>query len=132
MLTRPEHADSLFVFNDNETQFRAFRRQPDSGPGCSPGGGNAVVRPYRCQDPPRAAGIPTGDAGGYPRLDEHARATIDDAIDVIRDLLASGRYRRVYFSASPEDPNLLGTGIFEVGEDVRRYIVAQLRALARG
>lgn len=129
MLTDHEYDDALFVFNDNERQFRAFREDPRSPTGCSAGGGNAAIRPYRCQDPPRAAGIPTGDAGGYPRLDDHARAVIDEAIDVIRGLLATGRYRRVFFSASPEDPDLLGTGIFHVGQDVRRYVVEQLRAL---
>ena len=130
MLEQPEYADALFVFNDNESQFRAFRRDPGSAVGCSPGGGNAVIRPHRCADPPRAAGIPTGDGGGYPRLDDHSRAVIDEAIGVIRDLLATGRYHRVFFSSDSSDPDLLGTGIFAVGEDVRRYIVAQLRSLA--
>jgi hypothetical protein len=129
MLADPRYDDALFVFNDNEGQFRAFRQDPTSRVGCSPGGGNAAIRPFRCQDPPRAAGIPTGDAGGYPRLDDHSRAVIDEAIGVIRDLLGTGRYRRVFFSASGEDPDLLGTGIFHVGVDVRRYVVAQLRAL---
>ena len=130
MIRSQDYDDALFVFNDNESQFRAFRDDPRAGPGCSPGGGNAVIRPYRCQKPPRAAGIPTGDHGGYPRLDESARAVIDEAVDVIRDLLATGRYRRVFYSASRGDPELLGTGIFEVGDDVRRYVVEQLRALA--
>jgi hypothetical protein len=130
MLTEPDYGDALFVFNDNETQFRAFQHDPHGGQGCSPGGGNAAIRPYRCQDPPRAAGIPTGDGGGYPWLDDRARATIDEAIRLIRDLLATGRYRRLYYSASPDDPDLLGTGIFTVGEDVRRYIVSQLQGLA--
>jgi hypothetical protein len=131
MLTEPDYGDALFVFNDNETQFRAFRQNPRGEQGCSPGGGNAAIRPYRCHNPPRAAGIPTGDGGGYPRLDDHARATIDEAIDVVRGLVATGRYRRVYYSSAPGDPDLLGTGIFNVGEDVRRYIVARLHELAR-
>ena len=132
MIRSEEYDDALFVFNDNESQFRAFRDHPHGGPGCSPGGGNAVIRPYRCQEPPRAAGIPTGGHGGYPRLDDHARAVIDEAIEVIRDLLATGHYRRVFYSASRGEPDLLGTGIFEVGNDVRRYVVEQLRTLASG
>lgn len=131
MLTDPQYDDALFVFNDNESQFRSFRRDPSSRAGCSAGGGNAVIRPFRCQDPPRAAGIPTGDAGGYLHLDEHARALIDESVAVIRALLASGRYRRVFYSADRQDPDLLGTGIFHVGQDVRRYVVEQLRGLAR-
>jgi hypothetical protein len=130
MLQSGEYDDALFVFNDNEAQFRAFREDPHGGPGCRPGGGNTVIRPFRCQDPPRAAGIPTGDGGGYPRLDDHARAVIDEALEVVRDLVATGRYRRVFHSASSDDPDLLGTGIFEVGEDVRRYVVQRLRGLA--
>jgi hypothetical protein len=129
MLQNPEFDDALFVFNDNEGQFRAFREDPHGGPGCSPGGGNAAIRPYRCQDPPRAAGVPTGDGGGYQRLDDNARAVIDEALDVIATLLATGRYRRVFYSASRDDPALLGTGIFDVGDDVRRYVVQRLRAL---
>jgi hypothetical protein len=132
MLESGEYDDALFVFNDNESQFRAFREDPRGGPGCTPGGGNAAIRPYRCQDPPRAAGIPTGNRGGYPRLDEHARSVVDEALGVVGDLLATGRYHRVYYSASRDDPDLLGTGIFEVGEDVRRYVVERLRALGRG
>ena len=129
MLGDPQYNDSLFVFNDNESQFRAFQRDPRSGTGCRAGGGNAVIRPYRCMDPPRAAGIPTGDVGGYPGLDEHARTCIDEAVALIRDLVATGRYQRVFFSASPGDPDLLGTSIFHVGRDVRRYVVEQLRGL---
>lgn len=130
MLTDPHYDDALFVFNDNESQFRAFRQDPSSASGCSAGGGNAAIRPWRCQDPPRAAGIPTGDGGGYRQLDDRVKATVDEATGLIRDLLATGRYRRVYYSASPDDSALLGTGIFDVGEDVRRYVVESLRALA--
>ncbi|MCU0282750.1 MAG: hypothetical protein MUD13_02485 [Candidatus Nanopelagicales bacterium] len=129
MIEQAAYDDALFVFNDNEGQFRAFRRDPTGGAGCSAGGGNAAIRPFRCQDPPRAAGIPTGDLGGYPQLDAHARAVIDEALAVVAELVATGRYRRLFYSASPEDPDLLGTGIFEVGPDVRRHIVERLRAL---
>ena len=75
MITRPEYDDALFVFNDNEEEFLAFKsnkqRTPDS-PGCQDGGGNAGIRHYRCVDPPRAAGVPTGwiqskTPGGFRR-----------------------------------------------------------------
>ena len=84
--------------------------------------------PYQCDDPPRAAGIPTGDAGGYPRLTDGARAAVDDAVAAIRSLVASGRYQRVIYSAA-DDSGALGTGIFVVGDDVKRYIVDGLRSL---
>lgn len=132
MLTRPEYDDAVFVFNDNESQFRAYRADPTGGAGCSPGGGNAVIRPYRCHQPPRAAGIPTGDGSGYAALDEHARSVIDEAVGVIADLLGTGRYQRVFYSADADDPELLGTGIFRVGDDVRRYVVTRIRALGEG
>ena len=53
---------------------------------------------------------------------------IDDAFAVIDDLLASGRYARVFYSAEADGG--LGTGIFTVADDVKAYIVDNLRALA--
>jgi hypothetical protein len=130
MIRQPEHADALFVFNDNEEQFRAHRENPRSGSGCNPGGGNAVIRPFQCEDPPRAIGIPTGSRGrGYSELNDHIRKTIDEAIQAIRDLLATGRYQRVYYSAA-DSSGQLGTGIFEVHPDVKHYIVERLKSLA--
>jgi hypothetical protein len=132
MIAQPEYADALFVFNDNEEQFRAFRRDPGSGAGLSPGGGNATIRPHRGTDPPRAAGIPTGCAGqGYAALTAAARQAIDDALEVIAELVATGAYERVIYSAA-NDGGDLGTGIFEVGDDVKRYIVSGLRRLVPG
>ena len=54
---------------------------------------------------------------------------IDDAVAIIRELLATGRYDRIVYSAA-DDRGVLGTGIFAVGDDVKAYIVAQLRGLA--
>jgi hypothetical protein len=131
MINRPEYADALFVFNDNEEQFRAFVLDPHGEGGLSPGGGNATVRPYRGTDPPRAAGIPTGRAGqGYPALTDDVRRTIDEALELIAGLLATGRYGRVIYSAADE-AGQLGTGIFKVGDEVKRYIVSGLRDLVR-
>jgi hypothetical protein len=130
MIEQPQYADALFVFNDNEEQFRAFQRDAHSAAGLSPGGGNAAIRPYRGADPPRAAGVPTGRAGqGYDTLTADAQQAIDDALELIAELLASGRYVRVIYSAANEDGDL-GTGIFEVADDVKRYIVSGLRRLA--
>lgn len=129
MIEQPEWADALFVFNDNAEQFLAFRRDPAGRAGCSAGGGNAVIRPYRCVDPPRAAGVPTGAGGrGYPSLTTEARAVIDDAVAVITELVATGRYRRLVYSAA-DASGRLGTGIFHVGDDVTTYIVDSLRHL---
>ena len=131
MIGQPEHERTLFVFNDNEEQFRAYFADRKRGAGCVAGGGNAVIRPYRCQDPPRAAGIPTGSGGrGYERLTDEVRVVIEEAIGVIRGLLDSGAYDQLLYSAANADGDL-GTGIFTVGDDVRRYIVDRLWGLGR-
>jgi len=131
MIEQPEHADSLFVFNDNEGQWRADREGKHGG--CSRGGGNAVIRPYQCGTlPQRAIGIPTGAAGqGYRELGSQEVIVIDSAVATIRKMLLTGLYKRVIYSAANESGEL-GTGIFIVAEDVKRYIVAQLRGVAGG
>ena len=129
MIQQTEYADALFVFNDNEEQFLSHRKNPKVGTGCDVGGGNAVVRPYQCENPPRAIGIPTGSKGNsYSSLTAHVQQTIDDAISAIQSLIATGRYQRLFYSAA-NTAGALGTGIFDVGDDVKRYIVARLRAI---
>ena len=129
MIEQPEYGDSLFIFNDNEEQFRAFRKNPTGGHGCDRGGGNAVIRPYQCKEPQRAAGIPTGAKGrGYAELTAHVKQVIDDAVAAIRHLVGTGRYRRVFYSAANAAGDL-GTGIFDVGNDVKHYIAAEIRKL---
>ena len=126
MIEQPEYADALFVFNDNDEQFLAHRKNPKGGIGCDVGGGNAVIRPYQCENPPRAVGIPTGSRGeGYPSLMPHVKQTIEDAIAAIQKLVATGKYQRVFYSAA-NATGVLWTGIFDVGIDVKQYIVAQL------
>jgi hypothetical protein len=130
MITLPDYADALFVFNDNAEEFRAHQRHEPGSGRCHAGGGNAAIRPHQCRQPQRAAGVPTGAGGrGYPSLDDDARQTIDDAVAAIAALLATGDYRRLVYSAA-DDSGDLGTGIFVVGDDVRAYIVEQLRQVA--
>ncbi|MHC5009420.1 MAG: hypothetical protein ACYTG6_00540 [Planctomycetota bacterium] len=129
MIQQERYARALFVFNDNEEQFLAYRRDPTSRSGCAPGGGNATIRPYRCQQPPRAAGIPTGAGGrGYEALTVDVQARIDEAIEVIEALLATGHYDAVVYSSDGHGG--LGTGIFRVAEGVKAYIVERLEGLA--
>lgn len=130
MIRQPEYADALFIFNDNEEQFLAHQENPDDPYGCARGGGNAVIRPYQCAKPPKAAGIPTGMNGvGYPSFITHVQKMVDQAIAAIRALIATGRYQRIYYSAANESGDL-GTGIFHVGDDVKRYITTQIKKLA--
>ena len=132
MRRQPEWADALFIFNDNEAEFHAHQRHGTGSGRCHAGGGNAAIRPFQCQVPQRAAGIPTGANGqGYHRLDDRVRGVIDDALLVIRDLVATGRYGRIVYSAENAAGDL-GTGIFKVSGDVKRYIMEGLRRLATG
>lgn len=127
MIDRPEYARSLFIFNDNEAQFIAFHTGHAAG--LSAGGGNAAIRPYQGHSPIRAAGIPTGNHGGYQKLDKNVRALVDDAIAHIRRLLATDNFDQVIFSYDAENETL-GTGIFQVADEVKNYIYESICSLA--
>ena len=127
MSRQAEHEKTLFIFNDNEEQFRAFVKGERSG--ITAGGGNAGIRPLRGLKPPRAAGVPTGSrGGGYSRFDESTKKVIDESLSVIQELLNSGDYERMIFSKDESSPSL-GTGIFLVAEDVKKYIHDSLMGL---
>ena len=126
MIDRPEHARSLFIFNDNEMQFIAFHTGHEAG--FTAGGGNAAIRPYQGHSPIRAAGIPTGEKSGYQQLDKNVRALVDDAIAHIQRLLKSGNYDEVIFSYDAANDSL-GAGIFVVGDEVKSYIFESIMAL---
>ena len=130
MITQPDHARTLFVFNDNEVQFIEHIDGDAMAHRCWPGGGNAAIRPYQCQKTPQAVGIPTGLNDGYSALTTEARAVIDRALGVLAELLATGRYDRVIYSWDA-DRNTLGTGIFRVSRDVLDYIVNGIDAIVR-
>mgnify|MGYP000507111736 CR=1 FL=1 len=122
---------ALYIFNDNCTDHSSAKR----------GGGNAVIRPWNAfgrEFPPRSAGISTGDRGkGFGGLDDiqtsshgrTARAEIDMCIGEIIELLKTGNYDTVVYSCMSEEDKTLGTGIFTVADDVRRYITQQITAL---
>ena len=119
MIEQPQYARSLFVFNDNEAQFKDFHANEPNG--LRAGGGNAIIRPYQEGVQPRAAGIPTGNGFGYKQLDAHVLNVIDMAIDHIKNLLASGDYDELIYSYNP-DENTLGSGIYDIDNSVRDYI----------
>jgi hypothetical protein len=133
MIERPEYDDALFIFNDNEEQFLAYLKdQTPKTYGCRDGKGNALIRHYRCTQPPRAAGVPTGwiqktPPVGYPALTDAVRGVIDEALAVIKTLVASGRYQRIFYSVD-KDGNL-GHGIFDPADAVKSYIVTELNEL---
>lgn len=118
MIKQPQYDDVLFIFNDNEESF--LKKS------CKKGGGNAAIRPYQCADPPRAAGIPTGsNAEGYSELSVVTQKIIDKSLDRIYNLLKTGNYRRVMYSAKSNGE--LGESIFKIDKDVKEYIVNGLR-----
>jgi hypothetical protein len=126
MIEQEDYRDTtLFVFNDNESQFMAFRNGDRGEMGCGIGGGNAAIRPYQCSSPPRSAGVPMGSwsNGGYRVLDDHTKALIDRAIQDIRNLLSRGHYERVIFS---ESDGTLRVGIFTPSQGVNDYIFNSL------
>jgi len=126
MIDQPEYARSLFIFNDNEMQFIAFHTGHEAG--FTAGGGNAAIRPYQGHSPIRAAGIPTGEKSGYQLLDLNVRALVDDAMAHIQRLLKSGNYDEVIFSYDAVN-DTLGTGIFDVADEVKSYILQNIIAL---
>ena len=127
MSRQAEHEKTLFIFNDNEEQFRAFVRGDSLG--FSEGGGNAEIRPLRGDKPPRAAGVPTGSRGnGYVQLDDSTKKVINESLAVIQELLNTGRYERMIFSKDKLSPTL-GTGLFRVAEDVKKYIHDSLMSM---
>lgn len=128
MIEQPRYARSLFIFNDNESQFNAFHKGSPSG--VSPGAGNAIIRPFQGAKPQRAAGIPTGDSGeGYSQLSPQVTQVIEQAIMYIKQLLASGDYDEVVFSYDSKN-DTLGCGIFEAHPTVRKYIFDAIMALS--
>ena len=126
MIDRPVYTRSLFIFNDNEMQFIAFHTGHEAG--FTAGGGNAAIRPYQGHSPVRAAGIPTGERSGYQHLDLNVRALVDDAMAHIQRLLKSGNYDEVIFSYDATN-DTLGTGIFNVADEVKSYIFQRIMAL---
>jgi hypothetical protein len=134
MIESGDHPTTLFVFNDNADQARAFRSGQERG--VEPGGGNGVIRPYQATG--QARGIPTGDKSGqrggrgFADLTPEVVGEIDAAVAEIKRHLLSPQgqhFDRIVFSADQDgDP---GTGHFRVGNKVRRYIRGQLESMAR-
>ena len=129
MVNLSEYDDALFVFNDNEQQFKQHLAHGPAADKCVSGRGNAAIRDLQCQADPRAMGVPTGASGGYAALTPHVRSVVDVAAANIKNLLATGRFRRVIFNEA--DDGLIATDTFMVNDEVRHYITDSLRALAR-
>lgn len=124
MRTQPDHASTLFIFNDNEEQFNAYLNGKASG--FTAGAGNAIARPWRLLSPPQSAGIPTGKNGkGYESLDTQTKLKIDQSLQVISDLIATDNYSQLVFSAD-STLTTLGRATFAVSTEVCEYIFKNL------
>jgi hypothetical protein len=140
MRSQPEYANDFYVFNDNEEQATAHWKDPKDPFGCASGGGNAAIRPWQCETPPRAGGVPTGSLkdGGFQSLTPEVKELIDEAISRIGAQLKAQGVVRLYYSSCAKgvSPNCtldddLGTGIFQTSQEVRKYIVQCLKRLGR-
>ena len=128
MRMQPDHASTLFIFNDNEEQFNAYLNGTASG--FTAGAGNAIARPWRLLSPPQSAGIPTGKKGkGYASLDAQTKTTIDQSLQVISNLISANNYGQIVFSAD-STLTTLGKSTFEVNTDVCQYIFKNLISFA--
>jgi hypothetical protein len=125
MIKQTKYDDALFVFNDNEGQYILHRDDPTNSGGCSEGAGNGIIRPWQCVTPPRAAGVPTGP--NYAKLNPHITQLIDEAVATVAKVATDNNTKRIFFSA--DSHGHLGTGTFNVGSDVKAYIVKKLKAL---
>lgn len=117
-------SDCLFIFNDNVEDHTS----------CVKGGGNALIRVYNIHSgniPPLSAGIPTGMRGkGFASLESNlAKKHIDDAVEEVKVLLEMNTYRSMYFSSASD--GLIGSGIFNIGHDVRQYITDKIKSLTK-
>ncbi len=129
MIHQKEYNHILFIFNDNVEDHNTSYL----------GGGNAIIRQYNQYSDlmiPRSAGIPTGNyMGGFKRLTENVQWYIDEAILEIKDIIEEYNYDTVmYSSLKTEDKNghmKLGSGIFNISDDVKEYIVKELYNLER-
>jgi len=133
MLKQDEYKNAFFIFNDNESQFLAHQNDPENVSGCAAGGGNAVIRPYQCETPPRAGGIPTGEYGikdgpGYPELNDSVKGFIDQAVAAIKTVVDANGYDTVYYSG--DGSGGLGHGYFDPCEDVKAYVMKGIESLA--
>ena len=118
----PRGGRTLWIYNDNEQHRRTAIE----------GEGNAKVRPYNKfgahAAEPLAAGVTTGSNGqGYKALTDAVRAVIDEDLALISRLLQTGDYSTVRYSATSLTSGNLGTGHFQVGTPVKKYIVAGLK-----
>jgi hypothetical protein len=128
MIKSNSFSDALFIYNDNEESYykKSFKK----------GAGNACIRVFNKYNTnyefPMSAGIPTGtlEDGGYQSLNTENIIIIDDCINQIIELIKTHKKQRLFYSAE-NSSGILGSGIFDINENVLKYISCKLHALSK-
>jgi len=121
MIRQTKYNDALFLFNDN------MEHHMDSNEGA----GNACIRKYNrfssFHKYPRSAGIITGSLrnGGFAELDKSTKNLIDINFEEIKYLIKKFGYKRIFYSRDKKSKKL-GTCIFDVDDDVLKYITKKI------
>jgi len=128
MYSKKKYENTLFVFNDNVSQYEAFR-DGNIITGCAEGKGNAVIRKYQCEEPRRVVGIPTNN--GWTKMTPDIKSLINEAIVSLRKaVLDNPLVTNVIFSQSNTEETL-GVDIFpNMGVDVKKYIFESILQLS--
>ena len=120
--------ESLYIYNDNE--------ECQNNKSYGGGKGNAIIRKFNCYNPdyknkPYSIGVPTGTlkSGGYTELNDNSKKYIDYIIQEIKKLLNLHKYKYVYYSIDDISGNI-GTYIFEVNDDVIKYITREIHKIS--
>ena len=129
MIASGKYNDSLFIYNDNEESYYNESYQK--------GAGNACIRVFNKYNPlfienPMSVGIPTGTLknGGYDDLNENNAKIINNCFDQIINLIKSHNKKRLFYSAK-NMTGILGSGIFEIDDDVLKYITHRIYTLTK-
>lgn len=138
MVQQSQYAATLFIYNDNEINFNNFLKTPVSElisgrAKYRQGGGNAkAIRPYQYMYPIRAMGIPLGkipgNGNGYKSLGEKEKKIINKSLELVKDLLSTGLYDTIVYSAGP-DGRKIGSSIFTLPEEIIDYVTEKIWSL---
>lgn len=125
MMHHDDYQNALFIFNDNETEHKTSKR----------GGGNAVIRPYnrysQSLQKPLSHGIPTGQfRSGYTSYTEGINAVHNGCLE-LSELISKYGYDTIVYNIADTSSPLLGCEIFEVDNDIKRYITRYILCLGK-
>ena len=125
MIKQSEYSNVLFIYNDDIENKESFKN----------GKGNAIIRPFNKYNPeivkPRSAGIPTGSLklGGFKELNDKTKQIIDNAIQIIKDIILKYNYNTVMYSG--KKGGTIGSNIFKIDEEVKEYITQNIKNLSK-